>query len=229
VTPIAPAANAFRLDNLVEDIGNLVSAVAQFAGTGNVAIVAAPAQWASLRLRTPTLGYPVWSSVALPAGTVSAIALPTFVCANGDVPTFDLSMTTALTTTDPGSELVTSGGVVGAPTQSTFQADLVALKLNLPVSGACAPPASRGCRAQIGNVVVVTNMTKALQTTKARSGELVTMEGDLPTVVGALAANVQRALANMTPDDVLIELDAYQEGTRSSARLRFRAYRRAAG
>jgi hypothetical protein len=44
VTPIAPAANSFRLDNLVEDIGNLVSAVAQFAGTGNVAIVAAPAQ-----------------------------------------------------------------------------------------------------------------------------------------------------------------------------------------
>jgi hypothetical protein len=72
--------------------------------------------------------------VALPTGTVSAIALPTFVCANGDVPTFDLSMTAALTTTDPGSEFVTSGGVVGAPTQSAFQSDLVALKLNLPVS-----------------------------------------------------------------------------------------------
>jgi hypothetical protein len=50
------------------------------------------------------------------------------------MPTFDLSMTTALTTTDPGSELVTSGGVVGAPTVSSFQADLVALKLALPVS-----------------------------------------------------------------------------------------------
>ena len=134
VTPIAPAANSFRLDNLVEDVGNLVSAVAQFAGTGNVAIVAAPAQWASLRLRTPTLSYPVWSRVALPAGTVSAIALPTFVSANGDVPTFDISMNVALTTTDPGSEFVTSGGVVGAPTQSAFQSDLVALKLNLPVS-----------------------------------------------------------------------------------------------
>jgi hypothetical protein len=71
-------------------------------------------------------------------------------------------------------------------------------------------------------------MTKALQPTKARSDELVTTEGDLPTVVGSLAANVQHALANMTPDDVLIELDAYQEGTRSSARLRFRAYRRTA-
>ena len=71
-------------------------------------------------------------------------------------------------------------------------------------------------------------MTKALQPTKARSDELVTTEGDLPTVVGSLAANVQHAMANMTPDDVLIELDAYQDGSRSSARLRFRAYRRAA-
>lgn len=133
VAPIAPAANSFRLDNLVEDIGNLVAAVAQFAGTGNVAIVAAPAQWASLRLRTPTIGFPVWSSAALLAGTVTAIALPTFASANGDPPTFDLSTVTALTTTDPGEEFVSSGGVVGAPSQSAFQADLVALKLNLPV------------------------------------------------------------------------------------------------
>jgi hypothetical protein len=140
VTPIAPAANSFRLDNLVEDIGNLVGAVAQFAGTGNVAIVAAPAQWASLKLRTPTTGFPVWSSTALPVGTVAAIALPTFVSANGDPPTFDLSTVTALTTTDPGSEFVTSGGVVGAPTLSSFQADLVALKLNMPVTWGLRAP-----------------------------------------------------------------------------------------
>jgi hypothetical protein len=63
---------------------------------------------------------------------------------------------------------------------------------------------------------------------KARSGELVTMEGDLPTVIVSLAANLQHAVANMAPDDMLIELDAYQDGTKSSARLRFRAYRRAA-
>jgi hypothetical protein len=134
VTPIPAATNSFRLDNLVEDIGNLVAAVAQFAGTGDVAIVAAPAQWASLKLRTPTMGFPVWSSAALTAGTVLAIALPTFVSANGDPPTFDLSTVTALTTTDPGEEFASSGGVVGAPAQGAFQADLVALKLNLPVS-----------------------------------------------------------------------------------------------
>jgi hypothetical protein len=129
-----PAHAAWRIaEATTEDIGNLVAAVAQFAGTGNVAIVAAPAQWAALKLRTPTMSFPVWSSAALPAGTVAAIALPTFVSANGDPPTFDLSTVTALTTTDPGGELATSGGVIGAPTVSSFQADLVALKLNLPV------------------------------------------------------------------------------------------------
>jgi hypothetical protein len=133
VAPIAPAANSFRLDNLVDDIGNLVGGVSQYAGTGNVAVVASSAQASSLRLRTPTMGFPVWSSVALPAGTVSAIALPTFVCATDDVPTFDLSMTTALTMTDPGQEFA-QGGMVGAPTESAFQSDLVALKLNLPIS-----------------------------------------------------------------------------------------------
>jgi hypothetical protein len=72
------------------------------------------------------------------------------------------------------------------------------------------------------------NMAQALQTTKARSGELVMVEGDLPTVVSSLVANVQHAVANMILDDILIELDAYQDGTKSSARLRFRAYRRTA-
>jgi hypothetical protein len=68
----------------------------------------------------------------------------------------------------------------------------------------------------------------ALQTAKLPPGELITMEGDLPTVVSSLAANLEHAVATLLPDDVLIELDAYQDGTRSSARLRFRACTRAA-
>jgi hypothetical protein len=70
-------------------------------------------------------------------------------------------------------------------------------------------------------------MAKALQTTeaKARAGELVTPKGDLPTVVGGLTANLQHAIANMAPDDVVVELDVYEDATRSQAKLRFRAYR----
>jgi hypothetical protein len=140
VAPLPPATDTLRLENMIDDVGALIAGVAKYAGTGDVAIVASPAQWAAVKLRSPQLGFPVWSSTALTAGTVAAIALPTFVSANEDVPTFDLSMTTALTTTDPGLEFVDSGGTVGAPTQSAFQADLVALKLNLPVSWGLRAP-----------------------------------------------------------------------------------------
>jgi hypothetical protein len=40
--------------------------------------------------------------------------------------------------------------------------------------------------------------------------------------------DLQHAVAKTSPDE-LIELDVYQDGTKSSALLRFRAYRRAAG
>jgi hypothetical protein len=69
-------------------------------------------------------------------------------------------------------------------------------------------------------------MSQALQTTKALPGELVTVEGDLPTVVGALAQNLQAAVTNMVPDDVLVELDCCQDAMQSRAKLRFRAYKR---
>jgi hypothetical protein len=135
VAPLTPAANTFKLDNLVEDLGILAEAVGAYSGNGQVAFVAAPAQYTAIRLRAAKpLEFPVWQSMALPNGTVACIALPTFVSAVGDTPDFDFSTNAALTTTDPGEEFATAAGVVGAPTQTSFQADLIGLRLRLPLS-----------------------------------------------------------------------------------------------
>ncbi len=78
---------------------------------------------------------------------------------------------------------------------------------------------------QVQNDFLRAARRSSLPAAKARSGAPATMEGDPPTVVGALAQNQQRTVANMVLDDFLVELDANQDGTRS---FRFRAYRRAA-
>src|SRR3954454_10633960 len=48
---------------------------------------------------------------------------------------------------------------------------------------------------------------------------------NLAGAVGELMQNVKGALGNMQADDVSIEVDAHSDAERSSARVRFRAYR----
>ena len=42
----------------------------------------------------------------------------------------------------------------------------------------------------------------------------------------ALATHLETAMTGMAPDDVVIEVDVDQDGTKSTAHLRFRAYKR---
>jgi hypothetical protein len=64
-------------------------------------------------------------------------------------------------------------------------------------------------------------MAQAIAQTRS-GGELVT-EGDLPSVIGTLARDLQAAVKNM--DDTTIELDFASDSMGSRGRLRFRAYR----
>lgn len=65
----------------------------------------------------------------------------------------------------------------------------------------------------------------------ARSGDgLVVVDSeehlpDLSTAMSALARHLKTAVGDMSPDDVVVELDCDQDGTKSSAHLRFRAYK----
>jgi len=65
----------------------------------------------------------------------------------------------------------------------------------------------------------------------ARSGDgLVVMDSeehlpDLSTAMSALARHLESAVGGMSPDDLVVELDCDQDVTKSSAHLRFRAYK----
>jgi hypothetical protein len=48
----------------------------------------------------------------------------------------------------------------------------------------------------------------------------------LAGAIGELMQNVKASLGNMQPDDVSIEVDAQSDNSQSTARVRFRAYRR---
>jgi hypothetical protein len=52
---------------------------------------------------------------------------------------------------------------------------------------------------------------------------------NLTNAVGALMESLKPAIGSMQPDDVSIEVDAHSDKDRSTARLRFRVYRRGNG
>jgi hypothetical protein len=49
---------------------------------------------------------------------------------------------------------------------------------------------------------------------------------ELSSAMRALATHLETAMAGMAPDDVVIEVDVNQDGTKSSAHLRLCAYKR---
>jgi hypothetical protein len=65
-------------------------------------------------------------------------------------------------------------------------------------------------------------MRRAFALVVADSDEL----PDLSSAMRALATHLETAMTGMAPDDVVIEVNVDQDGTKSSAHLRFRAYKR---
>jgi hypothetical protein len=53
----------------------------------------------------------------------------------------------------------------------------------------------------------------------------VAQPASIPSAVGCIMEGLQQAITNMKADDVSVELSANQEGNRSSANFRIRAYR----
>jgi hypothetical protein len=115
----------------IADLGMLGGAIARVAGN-NIVFVCAPEQALAVRLHEPLFNYPVLASRALPAKTVIAIAADALVSAFDTTPMISASRDMeAVFDTAPG-DVVTAGGVVGAPVASIFQSDRVALKMRLP-------------------------------------------------------------------------------------------------
>jgi hypothetical protein len=91
------SASATRSEAMAADVATLVGAVAGIAGNGPIALVAAPAQAAALRLwARRDLVYPILASGSLAAGMVMAVAANALVSAADPAPRFSIADVAAL-------------------------------------------------------------------------------------------------------------------------------------
>jgi hypothetical protein len=126
---------------MTDDLATIVGAVARVAGAGPIVLVAAPEQAASIELRFPKdIGYPVLKTAALAAGTVVAIAANALASAFGGVPQIEAYNEPEVVMNDAPGEVVTVGGMTGAPIMSLFQSDTIGLKIRMPANWVLRAP-----------------------------------------------------------------------------------------
>jgi hypothetical protein len=130
VTPITAA--AVGSGAIVTDLANLAQALAPVAGNNQMVLVCAPKQASAIKsvIIDPP---PVFTSNALPAGTVVAIVPAAIACAIG-TPIISASLEVSLHMASPASDIVSSPGTVAAPQRSMFQEDSSALRFLLDLA-----------------------------------------------------------------------------------------------
>jgi hypothetical protein len=96
-------------------------------------LIAAPEQAASINLRylKAPLDYPLLASAGLPAGSVVAVAANALASAFGGTPQIEANRETELVMNDAPGEVVTVGGMTGAPIASMYQSDSIALRISM--------------------------------------------------------------------------------------------------
>jgi Phage capsid family len=136
LTPIGPAAPPTSpSEMMIEDVENLVDALAAYGGNGQIALISSVKQ--SVRLKKFALGetgYPVFVTNAV-TDTLIAVATRALAVAI-DPPSIEAS--------DAGvfhMEDTTPLPIVANPTRSAWQTDSVALRFRLPVSWVLRAPA----------------------------------------------------------------------------------------
>lgn len=122
------------------DVGSLVQALAPFGAGIQPVIIAAPSQAASLRMWRQESFYTILASVALPAGTVVAVELSSFVSGLDGLPRFETKNGATLHFEDTSPTDISTGGVVATPVQDLFSTDAVGLKMILKASWAMRNP-----------------------------------------------------------------------------------------
>jgi len=122
------------INAMLGDIKQLFNALATNGAGANVVLVAPLAQAASLKaqLLGPQWNYPVLSSTAMPAATLGAIDVTSFVSGFTSAITFDVARAAALQMdTAPTDPLPIA---TGPSIKSTFQTDMLALRATMSIS-----------------------------------------------------------------------------------------------
>jgi len=133
------AAGGAKSEILVDDLQKLAAAIAPVAGNGNIALVASPDAYAALVMRLPrAVEWPVLTSSSLATKTVIALATNALVSVVDGTPTIDARQDVDwISDTAPPSD-----GSLGATRYSSFQKDVVALRLRWPISWCLRTPAA---------------------------------------------------------------------------------------
>lgn len=123
------------------DLVKLATAVTA-AGGNSVIFIAAPAQAEAVAIRKPEIASRVTASAALAAGTVIAIDAAALVSGFGDAPDVESSHDATLHMDNAPAQVSTAGtpNVAAAPSQSMFQAGLIATRIILDVAFALRHP-----------------------------------------------------------------------------------------
>jgi hypothetical protein len=127
VTPAATGAG-----DIAADIANLAQALGPVSGNSPIVLIGAPKQISAIK----SLIYdppPLFTSNALPAGTLVAIVPASIACAVG-TPVIEASRETHLHMANPASDIVVSLGTVAAPAKSMFQTDSSALRFLMDIT-----------------------------------------------------------------------------------------------
>jgi hypothetical protein len=123
---VVPPATGGGSAALIKDVAALAAATASVAGSGRMVLVASAPQAAAIRA-TLIDAPPVYSSTALPAGTVVGL-VPASIAAAVSTPNISASLQTTVHLASPAQDLVISPSTVSAPQKSMFQTDSLALR-----------------------------------------------------------------------------------------------------
>jgi hypothetical protein len=134
-SPLTASSQSFLVDAMIEDISAVCSAVSAVSGTDSIVLVMAPAQAEAARLRLNTSRL-ILASHALSAGTIVAVGTNTLASAIDPAPTFTSSIEATYHMDSAPAAIGTPGtpNVVAATTVSSFQSDLIGLRLVLRAS-----------------------------------------------------------------------------------------------
>jgi hypothetical protein len=138
ISGLTPTAAGAKGEIIVDDIQQLVLAISQVAGNGNLVLIASPDVAAALALRLyNSVAWPILTSASLAPKTIIAVALNAVVSAVEGAPEIAASTQAEFHRDTVPAEIVTAGGVVaGTSVGSVYQTDAVALRLRWPISWA---------------------------------------------------------------------------------------------